>query len=337
MHYLEYYIEKKDHGKEVLAILRGELDLSTTKIRSVKWDENGILLNERRVTVRDRVCEGQVLKVLKDDSANRQLRVIPRSMPLDILYEDEDLLFVNKPPGVVSHPSKGHLDDSLANGVQAWFDRKGERSSIHLLGRLDKDTSGISGIAKNGVAARRLLNDRREGKVRKEYLAVAEGCFEEDSGVIAIPMEEYRDPSDQLLKMRRSKDPEKGHAKTCFQVVHRFREPIYSTSGGDGNGCSLLRVQIETGRMHQIRFHMAEIGHPLLGDAMYGHGPVLAVRPPYDGRVASACEDSITLNRTALHAHRLAFTHPFSEEKIVLEARLPEDMAPWYKGGRFLQ
>ncbi len=289
MQYLEYHIKKEDHGKEVISILRSDLGLSTTKIRSVKWDPAGILLDDERVTVRHRVMEGQTLRVLKNDSENRQKRILPCPMELDILYEDEDLIFINKPAGLVCHPSAGHRLDSLANGVQAYFDEKAQRSSIHLLGRLDKDTSGIVGIAKNGVIARRMILDR---KIKKEYIAIAEGYLPAEKGTIELPMEEYRDPEDHLLKMR----PGSKTAITSYEVIHRQDD------------LSICRVWIATGRMHQIRSHMALIGHPLLGDSIYGHGT------------------TEHMTRAALHAYKVSFTHPLSGEKRTITVGLPRDM-----------
>ena len=289
MHYLEYYIKKEDCGREVISILRADLDLSTTKIRSVKWDPAGILLDNEKVTVRHRVKEGQTLKVLMNDSGNRQKRILPYPMALDILYEDQDLIFINKPAGLVCHPSAGHRQDSLANGLQAYFDGKEERSSIHLLGRLDKDTSGLLGIAKNGVIARKMLLNH---EIKKEYIAITEGYLPDDKGVIRLPMEEYRDPEDHLLKMRIGTK----EAITSYEVIHRQDD------------FSICRVWITTGRMHQIRFHMAQIGHPLLGDSLYGHGQT---------------ED---MARAALHAYMVTFAHPFTGEQMTIKADLPRDM-----------
>ncbi|MBR5047149.1 MAG: RluA family pseudouridine synthase [Eubacterium sp.] len=311
MQYLEYYITKEDHGKEVLSILRGNLGLSITKIRSVKWDPAGILLDGVRVTVRQTVLEGQTLKVLKNDSENRQKRIIPCPMDLDILYEDEDLIFLNKPAGVVCHPSFGHREDSLANGLQDYFDQKQERSSIHLLGRLDKDTSGILGVAKNGVIARRMILDEA---IRKEYIAITEGCLPGEEGIIDIPMEEYRDPIDSLLKMRRAETilpPESqeeyssGNISCPKKAITRYKVVYQNDSN---QAYSICQVWISTGRMHQIRFHMSQIGHPLLGDSIYGHGPT----------------DIIA--RTALHAGKAEFNHPVTKKIIRLVAEMPEDM-----------
>ncbi len=299
MSYLSYMITEEDDGRQVLYILRFRLGLSTGKIRSVKWDEEGILLNEVRVTVRATVHAGQLLKVLMNDSPKKEDRIIPCRMDLDILYEDDDLLIVNKPPGLVCHPSKGHLTDTLSNGVAAHFMDKNERSCVHLLGRLDKDTSGILCIAKNGVSAQRLNDARkhqRKGRIEKEYLAIAEGHIKEACGEIHIPMKACRDPSDGLLKMYRTADTDKGQAATFYEVL------------GHTSQFSLCRVKIETGKMHQIRFHMSSIGHPLAGDPIYGHGP--------DGY----------MSRTALHAYQLRLCHPISGQEISIRADLPDDM-----------
>ncbi len=307
MRYLEYTVGKEDRDEEVLSILRFRLGLSTKKIRSVKWDPAGILLDGKRVTVRRRVEEGQTLKVLKSDSENRARRIIPSPMTLDILYEDEDFLFVNKPAGLVCHPSMGHRQDSLANGIQAYFEEKEKDSNIHLLGRLDKDTSGILGIAKNGVMARRMIQGNG---IQKEYLAITEGCLPQEKGTIDIPMEEYRDPSDHLLKMRRAVSGSDEIPLTGREGISGVRNALtFYESVCRRNEYSVCRVRINTGRMHQIRFHMAQIGHPLLGDSLYGRGP------------------AENMKRAALHARKAVFSHPLSGKMIILEAEIPEDFA----------
>jgi len=221
-------------------------------------------------------------------------------MNLHILYEDEDLLFVDKPTGIVSHPSKGHTCDSLINGVQAYFEEKGsfnnKRSNIHLIGRLDKETSGILGIAKNSVTAERLIRQRKTGVLVKEYLAFVKGNLPEN-GVLEIPMEEIRDSKDgDKLKMKAGLGENAKTAKTFFRVVKRFEK------------FSLVSLVIETGRTHQIRFHMSSIGCPLLGDSFYGDGPEMGIF------------------RTALHAHRLTYIHPFCQKVMRIESEMPKDL-----------
>lgn len=300
---------ENDAGRDILSFLRAELRLSAAKIRSVKFDSEGILLDGKRATVRERVKAGQCLWILQSDSANRELRLLPTEMPLDILHEDENFLFVNKPSGVVCHPSQGHFADSLANGVQAYWNRSDPESRVHLVGRLDKETSGIVSIAKNGVAARYLSEQRRESRLKKTYFALVCGCPQPSWGEISLPMDYVRSPEREGMFVMKAADASRGKAAvTHYQVLESF------------GGVSLCRVRIDTGRTHQIRFHMASIGHPLLGDRLYG-----TADSSYDegnGHTALCCG----IKRTALHAGRLEFVHPFSGEAIVLNAGLPEDM-----------
>ncbi len=294
MHYMTHIVQKEEEDRQVLYLLEQVFHLTTTKIRSVKCDKKGILLDGERVTVRHPVREGQKLMVLLNDSLERKESILPADMPLEILYEDQDLLFLNKPAGIVCHPSQGHRQDSLANGVAGYFLRKCERSNVHLIGRLDKDTSGIVGIAKNGVTAQRMIAQRKEGVLVKEYLAVVRGD-PGTSGDIRIPMEEYRDEKDgNKLKMRRAGSQTRAgrQAGTSYETIRK------------GNEYSLVKVTISTGRTHQIRFHMAEIGHPLAGDPLYGEGHA----------------------RAALHAWKVTFLHPYTGEQIRLEVPIPEDM-----------
>lgn len=300
-HYLEYVLEETDDGKEVLFLMQKVLGLTTKKVRSVKHEERGILLDGERVTVRTRGKTGQVLKVMLEDSQEKQYKIASTKMNLHILYEDDDLLFVDKPTGIVSHPSKGHSQDSLINGVQAYFEERGgrdnSRSNIHLIGRLDKETSGVLGIAKNSVTAERLIRQRRSGVLVKEYLAFVKGNPPEN-GVLEIPMEEMRDVRDgDKLKMKAGTGENAKTAKTFFRVVKRFEK------------FSLVSLVIETGRTHQIRFHMSQIGCPLLGDSFYGDGPELGV------------------SRTALHAYRVTFTHPFCQKVMRIESEMPKDLS----------
>lgn len=301
IHYLKYRLGPTDDGKEVLFLMQKVLGLTTKKVRSVKHEERGILLDEERVTVRARGKAGQVLKVMLEDSQEKQNKIASTKMNLHILYEDEDLFFVDKPAGIVSHPSKGHSSDSLINGVQAYFENEGRekngRSNIHLIGRLDKETSGILGIAKNSVTAERLIRQRQDGILVKEYYALVKGNPPED-GVLEIPMEEMRDSQDgDKLKMKVGQGENAKSAKTFFRVIKRFER------------FSLISLIIETGRTHQIRFHMASIGCPLLGDSFYGDGPELGI------------------SRTALHARRLTFTHPFYEKVMRIESEMPKDFS----------
>lgn len=165
-----------------------------------------------------------------------------------------------------------------------------------MIGRLDKETSGILGIAKNSVTAERLIRQRKTGVLVKEYLAFVKGNLPEN-GVLEIPMEEMRDTKDgDKLKMKAGLGENAKTAKTFFRIVKRFEK------------FSLVSLVIETGRTHQIRFHMSSIGCPLLGDSFYGDGPEMGI------------------SRTALHAHRLTYIHPFCQKVMRIESEMPKDL-----------
>lgn len=315
-HYLSYRIKKEESGQEVRSILYGKLKLTTRKIRALKKNSRGLLLNGEPVTVRQTVREGELLQIMMDDNPDISGRnhILPVPMDLHILYEDDNLLFMDKPAGMVCHPSKGHLTDTLCNGVSGYYEKTGQNAGIHLFGRLDKDTSGVVGIAKNKVTAERMQSLREQGLFRKEYLALVHGCPFRPSGTITVSMEEDR--SEGILKMRAGTSPSAKKAVTHYQTLRYFSGGVRGNSSGDrrhaagGDGVSLCRVLIETGRTHQIRFHMASLGCPLLGDPLYGDG--------------SRKEKG--MGRTALHAWKVRFPHPFTGEEVTVTAGLPEDL-----------
>jgi len=288
-------ISPAEEGRKLANLLRTVPGLSQAKIGSLKYDPEGILLNGERTSVSVFLHSGDTVHILLDDSVNRTPHLLPNPLPLSLLYEDRNLIILCKPAGQVCHPSKGHLIDSLANALLARFETTDPRAAIHFVGRLDKDTSGLVTVAKNGITAERMALLKADGKVEKTYLALASGHMEKTDGVIDIAMEEYR-TEDNILRNRRGTNETGQPALTRYHVLSEYED------------YSLLEVRIDTGRMHQIRFHMAEIGHPLLGDPIYGAGP--------DPRIG----------RTALHAWKLRFQHPYTGEWIEAEAEPEEDM-----------
>lgn len=281
----------------VYRLMKNRLSFSAAKISSVKYSENGILVNNQPVTTRTVLKSGDVLKIRIDDSENRREVLYPVAIPLDILFEDDYLIVLNKPSGLVCHPSKGHYFDALANGLRFYFDTAQPNARIHLTGRLDKETSGIVTVAKNGYTADLLKLLKERGRMRKTYLALASGVFKESEGSIDIPMSMVRDPENGMLTVKRGDSAHGLPAMTHYQVLWQSED------------AALLSVTIDTGRMHQIRFHMAEIGHPLFGDKIYD-GPKAAVN-------------------LMLHAYQLDLIHPHSGEKITLLAPLPEAFLPF--------
>lgn len=368
-HYFRYTITKEEAGQPVRTILYGGMALSTRKIRALKKIPDGILLDGRPVTVREIVTEGQRLQVQMDDGAADGMasRKIVAALhaaeetasqghcsrerePLRILYEDADLLFVNKPSGVVCHPSKGHSGDSLYDQICVYYGRTGQTAGVHLFGRLDKDTSGIVGIAKNKMTADRMHRQRTAGTFYKEYLALVQGMPPEPSGIVSVPMEEDR--SAGYLKMRAGIGPAAKPAVTHYAVIPDQNQPVpcdESSPLTEKSPWTLCRVSIETGRTHQIRFHMAAIGCPLAGDTLYGQCgnlPCNSGRLPPEGILPGAgrCAAKYTnqpsgesgdpwIRRAALHASRVHFIHPFTGKEIDLHAPLPEDMRRMIEGG----
>ena len=221
--------------------------------------------------------------------------ITPPEMQLDIAYEDEDVVVINKPKGLVVHPAAGHQEDTLVNGLL--YAMGGALSGINgelrpgIVHRIDKDTSGLLAVAKNDYAHTFLASQLKDHSMHRVYEAIVCGSFREDSGTVCAPI--GRHPTDRkkmCVTARNSKE-----AVTHWEVVERFR------------GYTWVRCRLETGRTHQIRVHMAHIGHPLLGDTVYGH------KKPELGQ-SSQC----------LHAGTLCFRHPQDGRLVVVHAPLPE-------------
>ena len=225
----------------------------------------------------------------------KQVDVVAKEMPLQIVYEDDDVLVINKPKGLVVHPAAGHQDDTLVNGLlYAMGDSlSGINGELRpgIVHRIDKDTSGLLAVAKNDLAHRVLASQLKDHTMARTYEAIVCGSFREDSGTVDAPI--GRHPSDRkkmTVTQRNSKN-----AVTHWEVVKRYR------------GYTHVRCRLETGRTHQIRVHMAHIGHPILGDTVYGH------KKPELGQ-SSQC----------LHAGVLCFRHPRDERPVMVMAPLPD-------------
>ena len=298
---LTYTIEKTYHGVSVETFLRKVPALTKSQIRSLKFRPEGITVNGQKVRTTAILKEGDCLALqLQPENAPSSGHILPLDLPLDILYEDADLLVINKPAGILVHPSGIHYQDTLSNMVSAYFRSKGESAPICPIGRLDKDTSGTVIFAKNKFAAA-FLSDRKQSRLGKEYLAIVSGVPSPARGEITVPI---RPCSQSPLKM--TVDPIDGkNACTRFQTQAVLK-----------NGNALIRLCLLTGRTHQIRVHMAHMGHPLIGDPLYGKG------------------DEI-FHRAALHADRAHFLLPFTRKEYSAAAPLPEDfrkyLSEWTK------
>lgn len=232
------------------------------------------------------------------DKYHKPMSIIPRSLPLEIIYEDKDLLVVNKAAGMVVHPAPGHYDDTLVNALIAHYPditRTETELRPGIIHRLDKDTSGLIIIARNAATHSALANQMKHHEIVKRYLALVEGNVALDQGSIDAPI--GRNPRHrQQMSVTVVKGKE---ARTHFRVQERFSRH------------TLLLLELETGRTHQIRVHLKAIGHPIVGDPVYGSGSI---------------NRGSTLKRQFLHAYQLKFTHPITGDVLNLEAPLPEDL-----------
>lgn len=298
-------VKEEGNGRTVQSYLRICAGFSKAQIRSMKFRENGICRNGKRCRVTEVLKTGDVLELLLENGERTSEHLVSGSLPLSVLYEDEDVLAVDKPVGIAVHPSHGHYNDTLANQLAAYLREKEEEVQIHSVGRLDKETSGIVLFAKNRVAAARLSGQREKGELKKQYLALCEWRRgtekEDDCHVITGPVAPL---PGSLMKM--CVHPEGKEAVTHFIVEQQYEET------------ALVRLWLETGRTHQIRVHMASEGHPLLGDRLYG---------------GESCAPS-GVERTALHAETLEFFQPFTGERISVRAKLPKDMQEYIEKQR---
>ena len=286
MERLAYLCTPEDEGLEVLTLLRREFRVSTNLLRQLKVTENGILLEGVRVTVRHTVKAGQTLSILREPDSGKEKRVEPMEGPLDIVYEDSDLMILNKPAGVAVHPSPGHYDgQTLANRVVFYLAQTGQNPTFRAINRLDRGTSGLMTCAKNKLSAHRLEELLSNDGIRRTYHAICEGIVTPESGTIDLPIGKAEGKG--IMRQVREDGQ---RAVTHYRVLKTQ------------NNRTLLEIQLETGRTHQIRVHFSHLGHPLCGDFMYGQ--------ELDGMKGCALHScAITLTQPSTGAP-LAFTVP---------------------------
>lgn len=287
---LELTVTEDNIGARVDTLLRKHLQLSGTVIRRMKWLEDGILVDGVRVNTRFVPRLGQVLSVRLSDP-ERLSGVVPAPGELDIVYEDADIIVLNKAAGVSVHPGPGHYDDTLGNFLVHYYEKTGQQADFHPVHRLDRGTSGLLVVAKHPHAQERLKQQLHTPDFQRVYLAVCEGVPEPRTGVVDAPL----GPMEGSLMAQRVRLDGK-QARTHYETVRTAGER------------ALLRLELDTGRTHQIRVHMAYIGHPLVGDFLYG------------------TEDRSLILRTALHSHGLRFCHPVTGQEMGFVQDLPQDM-----------
>ncbi|ERK32018.1 RluA family pseudouridine synthase [Clostridium intestinale] len=274
--------------RKIREYLKEDLGLSTRLIRGAALDKR-ILVNKKAVKMNYIVSEGENIVVILDKEESQNIE--PEKMDLDIVYEDEDIIVINKKPYMVVHPTKSHFNGTLSNGVMYYFKETGQNSIVRLVSRLDMNTSGLIIIAKNQFAHMQLSKEMREEHFQKRYLALVHGNLREREGTINKPI--YRD-SDDVIK--RVVDPRGQESITHYKVLERYEN------------ADLVECLLETGRTHQIRVHLSYLGNPIYGDFLYGE------------------EEDEFIPRQALHAYGLDFYSPRTREKLSLRAEIPEDM-----------
>lgn len=287
---LEWVVPSSCEGTRVDTLLKKHMKLSGTVVRRIKWLEDGILVDGQRVNTRFVPRAGQVLSVRLTDP-ERSSGVVSGAGPLDIRYEDEDIIVLNKPSGVSVHPGPGHYKDTLGNFLVHYYEISGQEADFHPVHRLDRGTSGLLVVAKHPHAQEGLKNQLHTPAFRRTYLAVCDGVPTPSQGRIDAPLGPV--PGSLMAQQVR---PDGKPACTHYQVIQTAA------------GRSLVQLELETGRTHQIRVHMSHLGYPLTGDFLYG------------------VEDRGLIARPALHSCRLEFLHPLTDKGMLFEQKLPEDM-----------
>ncbi|MBC1462914.1 RluA family pseudouridine synthase [Listeria welshimeri] len=287
--FLEWQVENEEDGLLLRTFLRSK-HISKQLLTAVKFSADGkIEVNRTEQNVLYQVQTGDNVR-LTFPTEQQNERLLAEYTKLEVIFEDDFLLIINKPAGMASIPSQYHPSGSVANFVKGHYETQGLTSAIHIVTRLDRDTSGLMLIAKNRFAHARLSTFLQQGLLKRRYQALTSGILQEEAGSIEAPIGRK-----EVSIMERFVTPEGKYAKTNYEVLKRYR------------GFDHVAIQLETGRTHQIRVHFSYIGHPLIGDDMYGG-------------------DTSMLQRQALHSCHLHLVHPVTEEYMAFDLALPDDL-----------
>jgi 23S rRNA pseudouridine1911/1915/1917 synthase len=281
-----HYISDNKY-KNINQVLNDEFKISS-RLKSKLISNQLILLNGTFVDTRTSISKGDTIDIILDYPENNS-NIIATNMFLNIIYEDDYLLIINKPAGIAVHPSILHYEDSLSNGVKFYYDKIGLAKKVRPVTRIDLNTSGLVVFAKNEFIQENLIRQMSNNSFKKIYLCLAEGIVAPEKGSINAPISRK---NDSIIERTISNNGQ--YAVTNYEVLQYFEK------------YSLVKCILETGRTHQIRVHFAFIGHPLLGDSLYGNS-------------------SSFINRQALHCYNLKFIHPISQIMLNLFADIPDD------------
>ena len=278
----------KTNEQTINQILQNELQISSRLLyKLIKMQK--ILLNNKICDTRSITNAGDIITIdfnYEEDNSN----IVPTQMNLDIVFEDDWLLIINKPAGIAIHPSILHYSDSLCNGIRFYFDKIGLKKKVRPVNRLDLNTSGLVVFAKCEYIQECLISQMKSNVFKKDYLAICDGIFEDKVGVIDLPIARKEN---SIIERCISEDGQ--ISITHYEVLKEF------------DNFSLVKCSLETGRTHQIRVHMSSIGHPLIGDSLYG-------------------TDSNLIERQALHCYHICFSHPIFKNNLDFVCDLPDDL-----------
>lgn len=284
---LSYLVPMTNRYQNVKEVLKAQFQVSDRLLLKLKKLQK-IYLNGCPVYVHHAVLPGDLVECHLDDEEDNS-NIVPTQIPLDILFEDDSYLIINKQAGIPIHPSMEHYEDSLSNGVRFYFDEIGLKKKIRPVNRLDKDTTGLVVFAKNEYIQERLINQMQKKEFTKKYLAIVEGNLSQKKGSICLPIARKENSI-----IERSISENGSLAITHYTVLQSIKN------------FDLVECILETGKTHQIRVHFSAIGHPLLSDTLYG-------------------KPSSFISRQALHSYQMHFIHPITKQKASYEAPIPDD------------
>ena len=283
----KYRVDEEFFGYTIERFLKEKYKYSSKLITALKKYDDGILKNDVRAFTSHTLNENDILTINIYEDASKN--ILPVKVDFKVEYEDEDVIVINKPYGVPTHPSMNNYNNSVANGVMYYFMNKGQELAFHAVNRLDKDTTGLMIVAKNPYAHARLSQELHTSDFKRKYKCIVHGITK-DEGIIDAPIRRKEESA-----IERCVSPDGQRAVTKYKKIAEY------------NGFSELEIELETGRTHQIRVHMSYIGHPLAGDFLYGD------------------EERELVKRHLLHSFYIEFLHPVTDKKIKIEIESPRD------------
>ena len=288
---LQYIVTEKSNYTTLKEVLKAHFNISDRLLLKLK-KSNKIFVNNKSTYI-DKILELNDIIEIYIDFEEDNSNIVPTKMDLNIIYEDDALLIVNKPAGIPVHPSMDHFSDSLSNGVRYYFDSIGLKKKIRPVNRLDKNTSGIVIFSKNEYIQECLIRQMKNGEFYKEYIAICEGKFNNLKGIINAPIARKENSI-----IERCVNENGDRAITEYEVLSYNKDKNYSA----------VKCILKTGRTHQIRVHLSYIDYPILGDTLYGNSSNL-------------------IDRQALHAYKVSFIHPVSKRILDFKALFPVDIS----------